>query len=350
MGLEGEALAERSLATAEHAGETARERLGGQSDAFFEALERGCAAARASGTAVDGAAIEEAMALREPSPFSAPWSRAAEKAAETDAALDAALRASDAARAFAAPAQEPGPRPDKPVSRALEDALARSGDPVRACASAEHALRNGTDPDTGHRALDEAIRGNAWAYETDTLETLADTAREAESAAREVMAWHAPQGAHAVRALARGDGDADGAAAEPVARAALARASAGPCLDAGPGGAVALARTTMLRATGRTARADAEQSVRWAERARAGGAPIDGRAIERARAELEGNAMSRAGVDPGVLEGALATMGEDTARRTPRAACERALRASQRAAEQGAQAARGRSEQARERA
>ena len=332
MGLEGDALAERSLATAEHAGETARDRLGGQSDAFFEALARGCATARASGGPVGGGEIEEAMSLREPSPFSAPWSNGAEKAAETDAALDEALRASDAARTFEAKrgAEARSPSTTEPVAQALEDTLARSDRPVRACAAAEHALRNGTEPDTGHAPLDEAIRGNAWAYDRDTLERLADAAREAEATARQMQSTHAGPEAHAVRTLARGGEDADHARASPLARAALARASAGPCLGAPPQGAVALARVTMLRASGRTARADAEQSVRWAETARAGGAPIAAHLIARARNGLEGHATSRAGMEPEALERTLVAMGEGTAR----AACEHALAATQRALEQ----------------
>ena len=330
MGLGESMRIERSQTYARHAAHCALEDLRGQSEDFEEALAEGCRRARERGEPVEAHALEEAMALRAPSPFSAPWSKGAEAAEHTDIALDAALAASDAAHAGAEEEEARQALTTDPIEQALEEALAHARNPARAMAQAERTLRTGGEPETGHAPLDAAITANTWACDAQRLEDTADAARAAETTARALDAEPDAAEARAIRAAARGERSPTSA----LARAASARADVSACLDTPPRSALALARVTSLRAKGARARADAEQSVRYARAAERGGVVFEDGALDAAAGRLEAKPDALEGVPSETLRAALAPLGETGAGATPRADCARALDAAARAEEQ----------------
>ena len=267
-GLEGKALNERSLITAEYAAEYARNKLCGQSEEFNKTLEEGCKTARKTETPVEAQVIESAMSLRQPSPFNAPWSKGPEKAARTDAALDAALEASDEAHGFKAMEykQEPSgkewdTRKNHPIEDAIAQVLKHGATPQETLKYATDAIESVGTEKMGDKQLDEAITGNAWAADEITLIKLEACVEEAKVIAAEMHDTPDEMTARTIRRLARG---VEILGEHPIASACVARASARPCLEAPPESGLAIARRTILRFEGRTARADAEQSVRWA--------------------------------------------------------------------------------------
>lgn len=151
---------------------------------------------------------------------------------------------------------------------------------------AGEALREGSAARTGSGALDGAIATHAWTLMGATLDSLSTRAATLGRACAEALCEAPPALARTVRRRARSETAIAPGAIRTSADAALARAFAGPVLDGREASAVAIARTTHLRAIGAGDRVDAERCIRSAQRAQRSAAPLE-EALTQARAAYQ---------------------------------------------------------------